>query len=178
MSRSSKKFAAYVPATCQGGGGTEVTFETSSDKYRYAGLVLPLNGGGQWDVAVVGWSAESVTSRNRTQANKRLGAYRGQAWALDRYTGTSIAWEHTAPVVREYFGHHRVAVTAVFFPGEGWTERDYHGGKSLLRMLKGDGVTHVRFTGRGTFEGERPGVHAADFTMDELLKSMNARKKS
>ena len=177
MSRNRKTFAAYVPATCQD-GGIEVTFETASDKYRYAGLVLPLDGSGEWQVAVVGWSAESVTSRNRTQASKRLGAYRGQAWALNRYTGTSIAWEHTAPVVREYFGHHRVAVTAVFIPGEGWLDRDYHAGKSLLRRLKSDGVTGVQFTGRGAFEGERPGVHTADFTMAELLKSMNSRKKA
>lgn len=157
MSRTTRTYAAYVSPLCDA-PGTEVLFTTASSKYDYVGL---LQQDGQWGVQAKGWSYHSVRSRVRTAA-RRVNSY-----AVEHISCTSITVEVTAPVVRDYFGSHRVNISQVFRPGKGWEEVNLHAGRSNLNWLARQGITGVEFTG---------GQRTADFQMTELLRSMRARK--
>lgn len=155
--------------------GTEVTDRTAGD-YTVAGIIQ--GDQGTWRAVAHGWSHESVA--RRTAALYRRGCYRSM------HTGTLT--EATAPVIREYFGTHHVAIDAMFRPDlekqhpqmkpgwaypwdAGYTTRTQKltAGQSMIRQLARDGWTALTF---------RLDTRQADFQMDELLKSMNARKSS
>lgn len=157
MSRTLRTYAAYVSPLCDD-PGTEVLFATSSSKYDYAGLVCR---DGRWEVAAKGWSYHSVRSRARAIA-RQVNSY-----AVESSSCTSPTVEVTAPSVRDYFGSHRLNITAVYRPASGWEEVMLHAGRSNITCLARQGVTAVAFT-----QGQR----TADFQMTELLRSMRARK--
>ena len=141
--------------------GTEVTTTTPPNKWDVAGIAQRI-GTGRWVELAHGGSHDSVRRRTLTYAN-RSGSY--------HYTSirTVRIYEATAPVVREYFGHHKVSIVQVFKPGQGgWQQVNLHGGWSNIRKLSKQGVTSV------AFEGTRNGVRSgpADFEMSSLLKSM------
>jgi hypothetical protein len=171
MSRTRRTFAAYTT------GGDEVLVQHSSSKYDYVGLVNHLDGSGEWKPAAYGCSHASVTKRTRSAARKLLAPNYSDDWAVRAYSCVAQMWEATAPVVRDYFGHHRLRITAVFLDG-GWQEVNYHAGRSLLRTLDKEGVQAVQVRGVGSQHRlrERTGLHVADFQMSEVVKSMNARK--
>jgi hypothetical protein len=158
--RSAKTLVAYPQ------DDTEVTHKTSGG-YSYLGMTRS-SGSGQWGVIAHGWSHESVTRRTR-----RLARLNNSAASAVKET-----WEATAPVIRAYFGHHRLRITEVFKDGQ-WQKASYHAGRSVLRQLPAEGISAVKVKGTGNYQGngERPGVHEADFQVTELLRSMNARKK-
>lgn len=157
MSRTTRTYAAYVSPLCNT-PGTEVLFSTASTKYDYVGLVCR---NGQWEVEAKGWSYASVRSRVRTAA-RRVNPY-----AVEQISCTASTAEVTAPVVRDYFGSHRVNITSVFRPGSGWENVMLYAGRSDINRLAREGVTAVSFT-----QGQR----TADFRMTELIRSMRARK--
>lgn len=149
---SKRKVAFYAP------DGTEVTYETSG-KWDTAGIVE--HPGGSWSLVANGFSPDAV--RKRTVAYYR--SHRLMGFAV-----TPI-WEATAPVVREYFGSHRVRIGCVWIPGQGWVKKNCQAGRSVIRSLAKQGVTAIEFVGkraRTGFEFE----HAVDFQMSELFKSM------
>ena len=166
MSRTRRTYAVYVSY------GTEVTFQTASAKYDHAGLVRSRDGKA-WSVVALGYSLPSVIKRTRTAARRAYNA----DWDIRSNSCTSQVWEVSAPVVSEYFGHNRLWITAVFLDG-GWQEVSYHAGRSLLRTLAKEGVKAVCVQGCGQVNHpvEREGLHEADFQMDEIVRSMSARK--
>lgn len=155
--------------------GTEVTKKTAG-KYDTAGIVR--NDRDQWHIVAVGTSEDSVRSRTRTLYGR--GCYR------QMFVGQ--LHEQTAPVIRDYFGGHRVAIDSLYRPDldpalrddmmqPGWTRPWSAGyttpnhfaqaGRTMLRKLAKDGWTAVAV---------RQGGRVADFQIDEILKSMNARR--
>jgi hypothetical protein len=138
-------------------------------------------------VVAVGTSHDSVARRTRAVAHKvRPGLLKSD----ERHVMEVVSLtEATAPLVRDYFGTHRVVIDALYKPGQpddgmmkpGWaypwdlglTTRAHalKGGRSVIRQLARDGYTALAFR---TVNGSR----IADFQVAELLKSMNARKKS
>jgi hypothetical protein len=149
--------------------GGPVEWQTASDKYTHAGLVWQQDGA--WDVAVQGTSPKSVAKRARTEAGRQ---YVGSPQALvNRMVAVVRAWEMTAPVAADYFGHHRLLVTAAYREGEGWVSVNWLAGRSNIRKMQRDGWTALQFEGRR--EGETR-TRKADFQMTEILKSLNARK--
>jgi len=169
MSRTKRQFAAYVRST-GASPEIEVTVEHSSDKYDYVGVVVtPQN---TLVPVTYGWSRNSVVQRTRTIARKD-GYWHS---THDVFINTCVAtlWEVTAPVVREYFGSHKVVITQGFLPGSGWVDLKIgeHGrkaGKGRIRALLREGYTALGFS-----QGDR----TADFQADELVKSMNLRPKA
>jgi hypothetical protein len=151
--------------------GEEIEYKTAGN-YSVAGIVMMPDpeSGFPRQVVAVGTSWDSVTRRTRTASRKlRPGLHRGDEHHVMAVVALT---EATAPVVREYFGTHKVSVSSVFTPGKGWEDARYHAGRSVLRKLAGDGVTAVAFS-RGNGRGS--GRRIADFQMTELLRSMNAR---
>lgn len=140
--------------------GTEVTERTSGD-YDTAGIVQDYDG--KWHLAAHGWSRNSVWKRTRTQQDRQRGK--------TMYVGLLL--EETAPAIREYFGTHQVYISEYFLPGHGWVKVSRNAGKSMLRYLAKEGVVTVSVS---SIFGHRK--EYADFQMDELLKSMNAKKKA
>ncbi len=155
--RTAKTLVAYPQ------DDTEVTQKTSGG-YDYLGMTCSFSG--QWGVVAHGWSHESVTRRTRRLA----GINRSASFAVE------IAWEATAPVIRAYFGHHRLRITEVFKNGQ-WQKANYHAGRSVLRQLPAEGVLAVKVRGTGNDQGnwERPGLHEADFQVDEITRSLKSR---
>ena len=137
--------------------GTEVTEQTSGG-YDTAGIVQGADG--TWRLVAHGWSHASVYDRTHARYN------RGDNRAM--HVGDLV--EQTAPIVREYFGTHDVYISQMFTPANGWmTGLRRKAGRSDLRQLQRDGITSVAI---------KHGGRTADFAMDELVKSMNARKVS
>jgi hypothetical protein len=168
MSRTKRQFAAYARAGRP--DEAEVLFEHSSDKYDYAGMYRDASG--KWHLAALGFSRNSVVSRTRT-ACRKAGAWWSTADVFLN-TSTAQAWEVTAPVVREYFGSHKVVITQGFLPGSGWVDLKIgeHGrkaGKGRIRALLREGYTALGFS---------QGSRVADFQADELVKSINLRPKA
>jgi len=169
MSRTKSKFAAYVRST-----GTspevEIIVEHSSEKYDLVGVTIDQQNG--LHAVAFGTSYNSVLQRTRTICRKR-----GYWWSThDVFINNCVAtlWEVTAPVVREYFGSHKVVITQGFLPGSGWVDLKIgeHGrkaGKGRVRALLREGYTALGFS-----QGNR----TADFQADELVKSMNLRPKA
>lgn len=147
---SQREVAIYAP------DGTEIIYKTAA-KWDVGGIVKYTDG--HWILAEYGFSPDSV--RKRTLAYYNRTAYLIN-WSVGRI------YEATAPVVREYFGHHRIAITQVWKPLEGWVDVRLHGGRSSIRRLSKQGVTAVRFSA----DGRLP-----DFQMAELLKSMRLPKQ-
>lgn len=138
--------------------GTEVT-ERTSGGYDTAGIVQDYKG--KWHLAAHGWSRDSVWKRTRMQQDRSR--------CRTMYVGQ--LYEETAPVIREYFGTHQVRIHEYFVPGRGWTLAKGSAGRSTIRRLARDGVTAVSIT---PIYGHRE-VYA-DFQMDEILRSMKARR--
>lgn len=153
-SRSTRELVAYAP------DGTEVTWKTAAP-WDVAGLVQRTDG--TWSAVRHGFSRDSVYDRTNAYYNLHL----------DSLTAMHVAdaWEATAPCIRNYkfFGSHRVNIARAFIPGQGWTDRNMYAGCQAFRLLAADGVTSVEIRGDG---------HVVEFQMAEILKSMNARKKS
>lgn len=169
MSGTKRQYAAYADAT-ECAGPQEVITEHSG-KYDLAGLIVQQDG--TWAAVKFGTSWESVGNRTRTYFRRTRSNF--DAYYISQLTQVSRLWEVTAPIVRDYFGSHRVVIAKGFLPGKGWvdfTSGDYgrKAGKSRIRALAREGYTALGFAqgGRGP----------ADFEMSELLKSMNLRKKA
>lgn len=158
--RSAKTLVAYPQ------DDTEVTHKTSGG-YDYLGMTCSFSG--QWGVVAHGWSFTSVAKR--TQRLARLNQAANSA--------VEQTWEATAPVIRAYFGHHRLRITEVFKDGQ-WQKASYHAGRSVLRQLPAEGITAVKVRGTGNYQGngERPGLHEADFQVDEIIRSLKSRRNS
>lgn len=139
--------------------GTEVSYETAA-KWDIAGIVKRQDG--TWWLAAHGCSYGSVRQRTITHYNRHA--------RLVEYS-VSFLYEGTVKVVRDYFGHHRLTIGSVFFPGRGWEPQNLNAGRANLRKLAKDGATAVAIKEMGT-------NRIADFQMDELLKSMKSRKVS
>ncbi len=138
---------------------TEVIYETSA-KWDTAGMVLNRNG--SWGLAAHGFSPDSVRRRtiayaNRTTATDIIG------WCV-----TPI-YEVTAPIVREYFGSHRVRIASAFYPGEGWRNVSEPASRAAIRRLIAGGAGSLMFR---LPSNDR----SADFAAEELIASLRARK--
>jgi len=169
MSRTKRQFAAYVRST-GASPEIEITVEHSSEKYDLVGVVLDQQN--QIHPVAYGVSRNSVVSRTRTICRKQGYWYSTH----DVFINTCVAtlWEVTAPVVREYFGSHKVVITQGFLPGSGWVdlrigEHGRKAGKGRIRALLREGYTALGFS---------QGGRTADFQADELVKSMNLRPKA
>jgi len=169
MSRNKRQFAAYVRST-GASPEIEITVEHSSEKYDLVGVVLDQQN--QIHPVAYGVSRNSVVSRTRTICRKQGYWYSTH----DVFINTCVAtlWEVTAPVVRDYFGSHKVLMTSGFHPERGWEnwtdgDRARKAGKSRIRALAREGYTGIAFT---------QGGRTADFQMEELIKSMNLRPKA
>jgi hypothetical protein len=155
--------------------GSEVTEKTSGN-YSIAGLIQGEDG--TWRIVARGWSWDSVKKRTSTMYGR--GCYRAMH--------VSDLIEQTAPMIREYYGAHYVVIDALYRSDlesqdsmykPGWTSpakagyvQQHHtlaAGRTMIRQLARDGWTAVAF---------RRGTRIADFQMEELLKSMNARKSA
>lgn len=155
--------AAYAP------DGQEIVYHSTS-KWDVAGLIQ--NHAGGWFEAAHGGSYDSVRKRAVTYA------YR---FGYDAPTVTAVPiYEATAPVVREYFGHHKVNVAKVFIPGAGWVDgkdlnggRGMHGGWSNIRKLSLRGITDIAFESFDADLDTRLHIGPAEFTVAVLLKSMH-----
>lgn len=147
MSSTRRTLAAYM------GDGTEITYQTAA-KWSIAGFTQ--NTAGEWHLAAHGHSINSVRSRT-------LATYNRRAHTIDWYVAQ--LFEATAPVVREYFGHHKVNITSAFFPGRGRVEQRLHGGRSNILKLLRQGAAEISFTPAGT-------SRVADFQATELISSM------
>lgn len=135
-------------------GGTDVRMQTAGD-YAIAGLIQRSDG--TWFIAAKGFRS-TASVYNRTHAIYNRGDYKAMH--------VSDLIEETAPVLREYFGTHAIVLEEAFRPGSDWSQPARGAGRSVIRQLAGDGYTAVAF---------RLGTRTADFQMDELLRSMNAR---
>jgi len=166
--------------------GETIEYKTAGD-YTVAGVLMYPDAENDFPCAIVavGTSHDSVTRRTRTVAHK----VRPRLLKSDEHYVMAVVplVEATAPVVRDYFGTHRVIINALYKPGQpddgmmqpGWaypwdlglTTRAHalKGGQSMIRQLARDGYTALSFR---TINGTR----IADFQMAELLKSMNARR--
>jgi hypothetical protein len=166
--------------------GEEIEYETAGP-YDVAGVLMypDAESGFPRKIVAVGTSYASVTSRTRTVARKaRPGMHKGDEHYVMQVVGLV---EATAPVVRDYFGTHNVVIDALYKPGteaglmmtRGWAypqdidltgqRRSLKAGRTMIRRLAKEGYTAIAF---------RQGSRIADFQMDELLKSMNTRKKA
>jgi hypothetical protein len=150
MSGTVREVAVYTP------DGTEVTYKTAAG-WTVAGVVQYDDG--TWGLAESGHSWDSVRKRTITFCN----THHVMAYEV----GT--IWEATAPIVRQYFGHHRVNITQAFKPGWGWTDTKLNGGRKNIRRLALQGYTDIRFEADGRFP---------DFPVSELLKSMKVRLRA
>jgi hypothetical protein len=151
----------------------DVEYRTAGN-YSVAGVIhCMINGELVTRVAAVGNSWDSVQSRTRRALrDARPGTLPSDYVYLTEVVSLT---EATAPKLHQYFGTHKLSVTQVFTPGRGWTAANYHAGRSSLRKLAKEGVTAVS---AGRSRTARLGRWEAGFQMDELLKSMNARKSS
>jgi hypothetical protein len=150
---SRRTLAAYV-------AGVEVTYQTSA-AYDTAGLLCRPDG--TWFIAEHGFSADAVARRTRVRFNRIPGAATWEVKPL---------WEATAPVIREYFGHHMVFVESVYREGSGW-ERGLRlkAGRAQLRRLAAEGAVTVAVRAAGS-------ARIADFQMSEITRSLASRKKA
>lgn len=147
--------------------GEEIAYQTAGD-YTVAGVVMLPDAEHDFPrkIVAVGNSWESVTRRTRG-ASRRIRPSISRA--SEHYVMQVVALtEATAPVVREYFGTHQVNITQAYHPERGWQTTMLHGGRSSIRDLAAHGYTVVTFYHR---------TRSADFQTEELLKSMNSRKK-
>ena len=161
-SRTSRTVVTYAP------GGVEVAWDTSAG-YDVAGLLQYRNGG--WGRVQHGFSWEAVRSRTVASYHRSPSS---TAFAV------AAIWEATAPVIREYFGSHRVVIDSVFTPEAGWVTPTGAGyveggttmtaGKAMLRRLARDGVAAV------SVQGSTIGRMIADFQMPEVLASMKPHR--
>jgi hypothetical protein len=146
---SARKVAFYAP------DGTEVVYETAG-KWDTAGIVQHADG--KWSLAAHGFSAPSVRQRTITRYHRYGG--------LRAFEVTRI-WETTAPVVREYFGSHRVWIHEVFTPGKGWTPgKHMAASRAAIRRLIREGATAIAFT-----DSDR----TVDFQAAELQASLRQK---
>lgn len=176
--------------------GEEFTIRTAAG-YEYAGvLIVPQQDKDFPRVLVAkGFSHSSVKKRTRTENNRWRPNFTRRFGKVNEAQVMQVVrfFEATAPVVREFFGTHRVIVDGLFSAGiigtslqdenytPGWCDPQRAGhagtfhaaraGRSDLRRYDAEGWTVIRlreFNGRKT----------ADFQVTELLKSMNTRKKT
>jgi hypothetical protein len=153
--------------------GAEVEYKTAGNYACAAVIQYTRDGEFRRYVAAVGNSPASVGNRGR----KVLRRVRPETLPSDYPYLIEVVTlrEKTAPLVHGYFGTHNALVTALFISGRGWVrfdEQPWSAGASVLRkMIREDGVTAFEFT---VPRSQR----YADFTSDELLRSMNARKKA
>lgn len=125
------------------------------------------------EIAAVGTSWASVRSRTiKVLRAKRPGTLPSDYPYLMEVVSMT---EATAPVIRKYFGRHGLTVTSVFTEDGGWQEANLHTGRTLLRLLAKDGVKAI-VVSKGLGRGN--GRKDADFQIDEVIKSMNSRKKA
>jgi hypothetical protein len=167
--------------------GEEIEYQTAGN-YSVAGVLIYPDAAANFPrrVVAVGNSHASVTRRTRKVAHQ----VRSMLLKSDEHHVMQVTslTEATAPLVRDYFGTHGVVIDALYKPGYedplemmnwmypwdiGLTSRAHalKGGRSMIRQLAKEGYTALAFR---TVNGTR----IADFQMDELLKSMNARKKA
>lgn len=149
----------------------EFEYQTSGN-YDVAGVIqYTENGQLIRRIAAVGTSWASVASRTKAELRRvRPNTHPSDYSYLMEVVSMT---EATAPSIRKYFGRHGLTVTSVFKEdGEGWRPACYGTGRSTLRALARDGVTGVTVS---RALGRNRGRQEADFTMKELLSSMNAR---
>lgn len=153
--------------------GEEIEYRTAGG-YSVAGVVRTLNAenGFPCQVVAVGHSWDSVLRRTRAISRKlRRGLHKSD----EQYVMEVVhLTEATAPVVREYFGTHRVAVTGWYTEANGWLHGNRYAGRSEIRKMAKEaiGITAVEFS---MPLGRNRGHRTADFQMTELLASMNKR---
>lgn len=157
---------------------TEVEYQTAGN-YDTAGVIQYTKDGKLYRyVAAVGTSARSVARR----AEKRLRQVRPETLPSDYPYMVEVVSlrEVTAPVVREYFGTHTVFVTGLFTEADGWTSCPValKAGRSDLRRLIREGYTAFGISKQNSSISRTSRWRTADFQSNELLRSMNARKKT
>jgi hypothetical protein len=145
--------------------GQEIEYQTAGG-YTVAGVVMSTNAEENFPctVVAVGYSWKSVTRRTRAISRQvRSGISKSDEHWVMEVTGLI---EATAPVVRDYFGTHKVYAAAVYRPQDGWEAGlRLSAGRSDLRRMAAEGITAVALTFAG---------RTADFQVTELLRSMNA----
>lgn len=151
--------------------GEDVEYQTAGD-YTVAGVLMYPDAENHFPrrVVAVGTSWASVERRTRTISRK----IRPNLHKCDEHHVMEIVRlvEATAPVLREYFGRHSLAITSVFTEAAGWQDARYSAGRSTLRKLAKEGVQAVMVS---MPRGRNLGRREADFRMSELLASMNKR---
>lgn len=186
MSRTAKTLVAKA-------FGRDAEYQTAGN-YSLAGVVAygaPSPTGGEpalmTKVVAVGNSNASVARRTLAEARK---IHPGLLKADQSYVMQVVPLvEATAPVVQKYFGTHNVVIHSLYKAGQpgdgmmkaGWAHpadlgmtSQWHSlkaGRALIRQLAREGFTALSFRAAG-------GTRIADFQVDELLKSMNARKRA
>jgi hypothetical protein len=162
--RSAKMMIAYVPSLTEK-TEAKVTYKTAGG-YDHAGLVFN-HSASAWEVQAVGYSVKSIAKRTRTAVRNM---YPRSPGFWDAATAVVPLHEVTAPILREYFGDHRLAVCGIFRPETGWETVDWKAGRSNIRWMAEQGVTAI-----SVCRANRLGTQA-DFQMTEIVKSVNARK--
>lgn len=149
--------------------GYEARIRTSGG-YTVAGVILNFRKDAEPQLGIVarGWSDDSVKARTRRVLRIRRPDLTpaNESWVMDVVSLN----EETAPVIYgyRYFKTHAVRITSVFKDGRWQGGYRMSAGRSMIRKLAREGVTGIVVSGNG---------HDVDFEMDELIRSMNARKR-
>lgn len=145
--------------------GEELEYKTAGG-YNVAGAIQYWSDGGVLvrKVVAVGYSPNSVQARARKAFRDAVPRATPDWYPHSVDVGALI--EATLPVIRQYFGTHRVAVTGWYVPGTGWLYGHRYAGRSHIVQMAREGVTAVAVSqGLGRGKGRR----TADFQMTELV---------